>query len=313
MKPLRIVALLSLLVLLSFTNPPKDTRFQYTFKVGDRYQLTQVVKQTMKQSIPAMGDATVEISSESVLALNITSVTATGAKIDTHFEKMKIWTKLPMGMGDMTLDSEGDAEDSQTKVVKSIMNKTFYFTITKQGVIEKVEGTENLFTDLEKLDLDDATLNAFKAQFKQSLNDQSMKARLEQALVSYADKKVKIGDTWSTTTANEVMGMPTRIAQTWSLKSAEAAKASIRAEGSVASTDKDKVMDLPNGIRGKLNVGGKQTLAAVVNPKTGWPVETKVNAEVKGIMTFLAGGMMPSDMEVPIETVAEGVHKIVKR
>lgn len=313
MKPLRIVALLLLLALVSFTNPPKDTKLQYTFKVGDRYQLTQVVKQTMKQSIPAMGDATVEISSESVLALNIASVTATGAKIDTHFEKMKIWTKLPMGMGDMTLDSEGDADDSQTKVVKSIMSKTFYFTITKQGVIEKVEGTENLFTDLEKLDLDDATLNAFKAQFKQSLNDQSMKARLEQALVSYADKKVKIGDTWSTTTANEVMGMPTRIAQTWSLKSAEAAKASIRAEGSVASTDKDKVMDLPNGIKGKLNVGGKQTLAAVVNPKTGWPVETKINAEVKGIMTFLAGGMMPSDMEVPIETVAEGVHKIVKR
>jgi hypothetical protein len=313
MKPFRIVAMLSLLAVMAFTVPPKDIKLQYVFKVGDQYALTENTKQTIKQSIPAMGDVTVEVAAESVLALKIAVLTATGAKIEAHYEKMTINTKLPMGQGDMNIDSDGAADNPQNKVVKSMMNKMFSFTITKQGVIEKVEGLDNLFSDFESLGLDDATINTFKEQFEQSMNESSMKATLGQSLISYSDKKVKIGDTWRTTTSGQVLSVPTQIAQTWSLKATEAAKATVHADGAVASTDKDKVMNLPNGIKSKLAASGKQKLVASVNPKTGWPTDVKVNSEVKGIMTLLAGGMIPADMDVPIETVAESVHKIVKR
>jgi len=313
MKPLRIVALLSLLAVMSFTTPPKDIKLQYLFKVGDQYALTQTTKQTIKQSIPAMGDVTVEVAAESVLAMKVATLTPTGAKIDAHYEKMSINTKLPMGQGDMAIDSDGTEDNAQNKVVKSMMNKMFSFTITKQGVIEKVEGLNNLFSDFESLGLDDATINAFKEQFEQSMNETSMKATLAQSLITYSDKKVKPGDTWSTTTSGQVLSVPTQIAQTWRLKGTEATKATVQADGAVASTDKDKVMSLPNGIKSKLAANGKQTLIASVNPKTGWPTDIKVNSEVKGIMTLLAGGMIPADMDVPIETVAESVHKIVKK
>lgn len=313
MKPFRFVAMLSLLAVMAFTVPPKDIRLQYVFKVGDQYALTQTTKQTIKQSIPAMGDVTVEVAAESVLAMKIAVLTATGAKIEAHYEKMSISTKLPMGQGDMNIDSDSNEDNAQNKVVKSMMNKMFSFTITKQGVIEKVEGLDNLFSDFESLGLDDATINTFKEQFEQSMNETSMKATLAQSLISYSDKKVKIGDSWRTTTSGQVLSVPTQIAQTWSLKGTEAAKATVQADGAVASTDKDKVMNLPNGIKSKLAASGKQKLVASVNPKTGWPTDVKVNSEVKGIMTLLAGGMIPADMDVPIETVAESVHKIVKR
>jgi hypothetical protein len=293
--------------------PIKDIRLQYVFKVGDQYALTQTTKQTIKQSIPAMGDVTVEVAAESVLALKIATLTTTGAKIEAHYEKMSINTKLPMGQGDMNIDSDAKEDNPQNKVVKSMMNKMFSFTITKQGVIEKVEGLDNLFSDFESLGLDDATINTFKEQFEQSMNETSMKATLGQALISYADKKVKIGDTWRTTTSGQVLSVPTQIAQTWSLKGTEAAKATVLADGAVASTDKDKVMNLPNGIKSKLAANGKQKLVASVNPKTGWPTDVKVNSEVKGIMTLLAGDMIPADMDVPIETVAETLNKVVKR
>jgi len=305
--------MLSLLAVMAFTVPLKDVKLQYVFKVGDQYTLTQTTKQTIKQSIPAMGDVTVEVAAESVLAMKIATLTATGAKIDAHYEKMSINTKLPMGQGDMDIDSDGPAESAQNKVVKSMMNKAFSFTITKQGVIEKVEGLNNLFSDFESLGLDDATINTFKEQFEQSMNETSMKATLAQSLISYSDKKVKPGDTWSTTTSGQVLSVPTQIAQTWRLKGTEATKATVQADGAVAATDKDKVMNLPNGIKSKLAANGKQILIASVNPKTGWPTDVKVNSEVKGIMTLLAGGMIPVDMDVPIETVAESVHKIVKK
>jgi hypothetical protein len=313
MKPFRIVAMLSLLAVMAFTVPPRDIKLQYVFKVGDQYMLTQTTQQTLKQTIPAMGDITVEVSAESILSMKAAVLTPTGAKFDTHFEKMKMKTKLPMGQGDVDLDSEGEGDNAQNKVVKSLMNKTFSFTITRQGAIEKVEGLDNLFSDLDKLDLDDATLNAFKEQFQQLLNEQAITALLEQALVNYADKKVKTGDTWRNTSHGQVMGFPTQVAQTWTLKSAESAKATISGEGAVMSTEKDKVIDLPNGIKSRATVNGKQTLTASVNPKTGWPVETKFKSEVKGIMTLLAGGMIPADMDVPIETTAESVYKIVKK
>jgi len=313
MKPLRIVALLSLLAVMAFTVPPKDIKLQYVFKIGDQYVLTQTTKQTMKQTIPAMGDIIVEVYGESILSMKAAVLTPTGAKFDTHYEKMKLKTKLPMGQGDVDIDSDGETDNAQNTVVKSLMNKTFSFTITKQGVIEKVEGLDNLFVDFDKLNLDDASLNAFKEQFKQLLNEQAVKALLEQALVNYADKKVKVGDSWRNTSQGQIMGLPTQVAQTWTLKNAESTKVLIFAEGAIMSMDKDKIIDLPNGIKSKATTNGRQTLTASINPKTGWPVETKFNSEVKGIMTFLAGGMIPADMDVPIETLAESVYKIVKK
>jgi hypothetical protein len=314
MKPFRIVAMLSLLAVMAFTTTPvKDVKLQYVFKAGDQYALTQTTKQTIKQSIPAMGEVTVEVAAESVLALKIASLTPTGARIDAHYEKMTINTKLPMGQGDMNMDSDGADDNAQNKVVKSMMNKMFSFTITKLGIIEKVEGLDNLFTDFEKLELDDATLNTFKDQFQQSMNEKSMKSSLEQALISYSEKKVKVGDTWRSTSWGQTLSFPMQVAQTWSLKGADGAKASIAADGTIAATDKDKVVSLPNGIKSKLDASGKQALLGTVNPKTGWPTETKINSEVKGVMTLLAGGMIPADMEVPIETITESVHKILKK
>lgn len=311
MKPFRFIVML--LALTAFTSAPKDVKLQYLFKVGDQYALTQTTKQTIKQSIPAMGDVTVEVYAESTLKLKVALLTATGAKIEAQYEQMKINTKLPMGQGDMNIDSQGEADNAQNKVVKSMMGKPFSFTITKQGVIEKVEGLENLFSEFESLGLDDATLNTFKEQFQQSMNEKSMKASLEQVLISYSDKKVKVGGTWTNTTEGQVLSFPTQIAHTWSLKGSEAAKASIQAAGAIASTDKDKVVSLPNGIKSKLSASGKQATVGSVNPKTGWPIEMKTNSEVKGIMTLLAGGMIPADMEVPIETITESTHKVVKK
>jgi hypothetical protein len=71
-------------------------------------------------------------------------------------------------------------------------------------------------------------------------------------------------------------------------------------------------MSLPNGIKAKTNLSGKQSTKSKVDTKNGWPTETKVLSEIKGTLTLLAGGVFPSDMEVPMEIVTESTFLITK-
>jgi hypothetical protein len=309
MKQLRFLALF--LVLTAFAFPAKDVKLQYTFKVGDKFQWEQVSHQAIKQSIPGMGDVNVEVNVSATTDLKIAELTSTGAKVEITYTKMKLSTKSQMGSMDM--DSEGSQDNMQNKTIKAMMNKPYFFKITKAGIVESVEGTEALTADFGALGLDEATLKAVKQQFEQMLNSDTQKASLAMAIVTYPDKKVKVGDTWTSTAGSQTMNFSTKVDNTLTLKSFDAAKAAISIDGVITTTDKEKVVSLPNGIKSKLDVSGKQASTANVDQKNGWAVDMKTVSEIKGIMTLLAGGMIPSDMEVPIEIVTETDYKLTKK
>lgn len=311
MRTIRFALPVAFIILTAFSYPAKPIKLEYTFKVGDQYEMSQVSTQNIKQDIPGMGEVKIEVAVEGSMLFKIAEVTATGAKMETSYTNLKMVTKNPFA-GNVTLDSKGPDDQPQNKVVKAILGKPFFVYMTRQGVIEKVENAENLYSGLGSIGLDSAMVLQMKASLQQSLGEPSIKASLEMALANYPTEKVAEGATWKNSTAT-AMSFPMVIENTWTFTKLEGPLALLDCEGTVRTTDKEKVTSLPNGIKTKSDLNGRQMIKAKVDAKSGWPTELKTLSEIKGNMMLLAGGMIPEDMNVPMEIVSENTFTIVKK
>jgi hypothetical protein len=308
---IRIVSLAILFIAgASFSTLEKDVNLEYTFKVGDQYEWLQTTSQTVKQTIPGMGDVSIDIKMEGAFDLKVLELTATGAKIEMRYARLKVESKSPLA--DVNFDSNGDVDNTQNKIVKSMVGKQFSFTMTKRGIIEKVEGSENLLSGLSELGLDEAAQARAKQMLNETVGENSVKASLGTGFLSYPDKKIKAGDHWKQSSVLP-LSLPLTISNDWSLKAVDGPVATVQADGEFSTAEKEKITTLPNGIKSKVDLGGRQVLSGKVNVKTGWPTGIKVLSEIKGKMLLLAGGMIPADMEVPMEITTESVYTINKK
>jgi hypothetical protein len=72
-------------------------------------------------------------------------------------------------------------------------------------------------------------------------------------------------------------------------------------------------VDLPNGLRAKVDLTGTQSTKSVIDVATGWPITMSLKAELKGKMLLLAGGFIPMDMEMPTRIRTETTYTITKK
>lgn len=276
-------------------------RLEYTFQLGDEYRITQNTSQTIRQFI--MGT---EQHGENVYAgeikIRVIELTKTGARLEAQFIKLKNTSKSIMG--DLTMDSEGTDETVQNRVFKAMMRKSFFIVLNKSGRVEHVEGEENLWSGVSAIDLGNGTEVPLKMTLNQMLSKSALKSNVEQAMVYYTDKHVKPGDSW--TSKNEFpMDFPIQIDNSWSLVKLTDARANVSANGIYTTTDREKVLTLPNGMKAKVDLIGTQSMEASVSTKTGWPTALSIFSKLKGKMVLLAGGLFPMDMDIPMEILTE--------
>ncbi|HEY9047322.1 MAG TPA: DUF6263 family protein, partial [Ohtaekwangia sp.] len=224
------------------------------------------------------------------------------------YSKIKMLMKMPAPMGDIAMDSEGDAENMQNKLMKSMTQKPFFIFMNKQGAIEKVEGTEKLYSGISEIGLDAAAAEQAKQSLQQALSEQSIKASIEASLIQYAAVKVKTGDTWKNSVST-ALSFPMQINNTWKFENLEGSIATVNSDGIIVTTDKEKVITV-NGLKAKVDFTGHQMTKGKVDIKTGWPSEMQLVSEIKGTMKLLAGGMIPSDTDVPMTILSEGTFTI---
>jgi hypothetical protein len=308
---MRILSLVIIAFVLFGFHLAADLNLQYRFKVGDEYEYVQVSRQNAVQTLPGMGDMKMDGTLGGTMLMKIKSVDENGAaRIETQYMKLKMVTNS--FIMSLNMDSEGSQEEDGNKIMKSMTGKTFFFTLTKTGKVEKVEGVENLYSGLASLDLEDEVVNKTKKTLQQTINERSIKTLLENGLISYPDKSVKAGDKWNTSTVQAV-NFPMNIENTWSLKDSDANTATVLSEGKLTTIDKEKVNNLVNGMKSKSDLAGTQNVNGKVDLKSGWPKEIKIVSDLKGTMTLLAGGLIPQDMEIPMTVNIETSYTIVKK
>lgn len=302
---------LILFVMLSFGHVQGQVTLQYKFKTGDEFEYVQRSKQNAVQVLPGMGEMKMDGALGGTMHLKIKSVDEKGtARIEAQYSKLKMVTNS--FIMSMSMDSEGSQEEAFNKIMKAMTGKPFFFSLTKTGKVENVEGVENLYSGLGSLELDSDVVSKAQKTLKQTINDKSVKTLLENGLVTYPDQALKTGDSWNTSSIQSV-NFPMTIENTWSLKSSEAAGAVVSCQGTLKTIDKEKVNNLVNGMKSKSDLNGNQNMTANVDVKTGWPKEVKILSDLKGTMTLLAGGMIPQDMEIPMTVKIETDYAIRKK
>ncbi len=303
-----LICVASFVLVTAFIPNPRSIKLEYAFKVGDGYTMTHNTRQTIKQSI--MGtDQTGNNDYSSTMKLKVVSLTPSGGRLEVQIVKMK--NSMKNMMGETVMDSDGPADNAQNKILKSMMEKPFFINMTKDGIVEKVEQAENIWSGVDKLEIDESTRSTLKTTIGQFVNEGSLKTIFEQGLIRFPDKKVKYGDTWNSKTGL-AMDFPIQCDNSWMLESVESGKAVVNGAGVYTTTDKDKVIALPIGLNAKVNLNGNQKVKTQLSVKTGWPGNVDIRSELKGTMFLLAGGMLPQDMEVPMEVISETTYKLDK-
>lgn len=307
---MKTISLISFVfVAFGFSLNPNAVRLEYVFKVGDEYVMSQSTKQLLKQTI--MGtEQKGENEYTGDMQMKVKEVTSDGAKIEMQFMKLK--SKSVTVLGEVLMDSQGDGEQVQNKMLKAMMNKPFTVTANKFGQIVNVEGAENLWSDLSSMNLDDQAAATAKQTLQQFMDNSALRSNIEQAMVRYSENKVKAGDKWNSRTELP-MDFPIKVDNSWSLVSLNGGTAKVNADGIFTTTDKEKTIDLPNGIKAKVDLNGAQQVKSTVNVKTGWATDMIIHSELKGKMVLLAGGMLPENMDVPMEIVTDTSYKIMKK
>lgn len=294
----------------AFTFVPADTPLEYKFKAGDVYELQQETTQAIKQTIPGMGEMTVDTKMSGAMSFKVLEKTANGAK--TEFSFLKIKMNMKTGQGEVALDSEGDQANPMNKVMKVLTSKPLIVHLAKNGTIEKIENAENIAAGISELGLDEGTLAAAKQSLNQYLSENTLKSSIEAALVQYPTSgKAAIGSTWKTSMAGPGV-IPTRFDNTWTLSKVEGGVASVTCDATISSVDKDKEITL-SGFKAKSDLSGQQAVKSKIDVQTGWPTEIKSMAEYKGNITILAGGQIPEDMNIPMEISMESTFTVVKK
>lgn len=300
----------SALLLMAFCLPVAEVKLVYRFTKGDQYEWSQVTSQVTKQDIPGMGELTVNLEIRGAMLLRIDQVSSAGARVEAKYTRLKVSSNAPLM--NLNMDSESDEVTLNNKMVKSMVGKVFYFTLSEHGKISGLEGTENLFSGLNDLGLDEASLANARQLMKQTLSPESLKASLQMGLLTYPEKNINPGERW-TSKSTLAMNFPMEVSNDWLLKKVENDEATIESDGVLATVDKEKITALPNGIKSKIDLSGRQALVGKVRLASGWPSEMKLLSEIKGKMILLAGGMIPEDMDVPMEITTESRFTITKK
>ena len=307
MKTISLISFVA--IAFGFSLYPNAVKLEYVFKVGDEFVLSQSTKQTLRQTI--MGtEQKGENEYAGDMRLKVKEVTSNGATIEMQFVKLK--SRSVTVLGEVLMNSEGDAEQVQNKMLKAMMNKPFTVTANKFGEIVNVEGAENLWSDMSSINLDDRDAATAKQTLEQFMDNSALKSNIEQAMVRYSESKVKEGDKWNSMTELP-MDFPIKVDNSWSLISLSGGTAKVNADGIFTTTDKERTIELPNGIKAKVDLNGAQQLKSTVNVKTGWATDLLIHSELKGRMILLAGGMLPENMDVPMEIVTDTTYKITKK
>jgi hypothetical protein len=296
------------IVAFGFSIHPDGLKLEYVYKVGDEYVMSQTTKQGLKQTILGT-EQTGGNEYVGDMTLKVKEVTSDGAKIEAQFLKLRI--RSVSLLGEIVTNSEGDLEQVQNKMVKSMMNKPFMVTANKVGQIVNVEGAENLWSDIASMNLDQQSAAPAQQLLKQFINNKALKSNIEQSMVHYSENKVNEGDKWNSNL--DLPNFPIKVDNSWSLTGVKGGIASVNADGIFTTADKEKTIELPNGFKAKVDLNGAQQMKSTVNVKTGWARDLSLHAEMKGKMLLLAGGMLPMDVEVPMEIITDTSYKITKK
>lgn len=303
----RLLAIVMIIVISAFTNPPKELQLRYVFKKGESFEWTQTVMQV--QNIAVAGqEIKNEVGTKVNTLMKTLEVSNSSAKFEIEYTSISMKTKSMQG--DLTMDSEGDTTNALNKIVNQMKGKKFTFSLSKFGTVESVENIENVWSGLGKIT--DPMATQMKAQIEKSFGKTEFKKSIENSLAYYTDQKVQSGSTWKQKVSG-ASDLPLQTDNVWTLESVNEPTAVVISDGVITTTDTTKVIPMMGAFKATANLKGRQVTKSTISLAHGWPQTCKSYSEIKGKMMLLAGGQIPEDLPMQMEITTEAEYVLKKK
>lgn len=230
---------------------------------------------------------------------------------DMEVKYEKLTTDIP-AYGKMVFSSaKNDEEDILSRVLAELTNKPFSIKMGKNGRIRETNINDSLFARIfDKFpELSGLPKSYMEIQIKGAYNEEAFKSNIEKTTTIFPDKPVSKGDKWLINTKSGA-GMNLNVETTYELKDITRSYYKIYGESKAETADKDTYVESFGsfGSPTKTDMKGTMISEIMIDRKSGWIIEGKINFELQGGI-YMKGPENSDELQIPMNSKSEIVIK----
>lgn len=189
-----------------------------------------------------------------------------------------IYMKSANEKGTNEYDSSKDIgkNDINSNLMTSLIGRAFTIKLTPVGEVKEIKGFDELIKTWTSNTTEQDSL-------KKLFGNDALKEQVEQMFKLYPDKKVNVGDKW-TTDMSISSGIPMSIKTTLQLKDKKNGIATIDENSKIGMNGDKSVMDF-GGLKFKLNLSGDQNGTIKIKENPGLITNREITQKITGTMS----------------------------
>lgn len=229
--------------------------------------------------------------------------------IEARYLEVNSRTVAPTG--DISFGSNAEHKDDISVVIKAMIkamvNKPYTVLVTDAGEIVSVTGLDEILAEMESdlASLPRARRRTAEDQVKAGFGAEPTKSLMEMCFMKDPERELRAGLVW-TTRDTTVVGENKMIAD-YQCKidnlDQEAIHTSVT--GTI-QTDRNSKPIIANGAEVKTQLDGSVRGKNLLNPHTGWCIETEQLYDITGYVTYSMGG---NTMDIPLKMTVKATIK----
>lgn len=296
--------LLQVVIALLLITPSKSQKIHLALNLqkGEKYDQIQNSKVSVTENVNGQ-DMEIVMTVYGKTEYVIKDITEQFYNMEVTYKNMNLEMQLPQGTMQYS-SSKKDTSDLVSTLLSNMTNKPFYIQMSKTGKVQQVVGFDSLLDNMvKKMNVSAAQKQAFKDRMTKAFGAKAMKGSIETVTSIFPDKPVAKNDHWVINTQLE-SAMSANLQETFEYKGSTDSTSLIHAEGKIQTANKDAYIET-NGMPLKYDLTGTLNGDFVVDKKSGWIVEAKINQQIKGTAEIKDNPKTPGGMSIPMSIKGE--------
>jgi hypothetical protein len=240
------------------------------------------------------------ITASAKTSFKVLDIKDTVYNLEVKYENIGMRMQMPGMASALEFNSaKQDTLDIPSTVLKDMVNKPFFVSLSKTGRVLAVKNIENIMNGVfNSMTMDTTQKAQLKTQFMQSFGEKAFKGNLEQTMAIYPDAKVAKNDTWNVNTkAESVVALNVR--SVYQLKDITDGYYLIHGDATMVMAG-DAAIVQTNGMPIKYNLAGTITSDIKADKASGWIMEAKLKQNITGTLQIMDNPKVPGGMTVPM-------------
>ncbi|WP_143309742.1 DUF6263 family protein [Chitinophaga vietnamensis] len=307
----KLLGLTIMMMTLAFTASAQEyVALDYRFEKGQLFELEQKSRSETYMTVNDIVQRTTR-DYNNVIAIEVTSIEPGKVLLTFRYKDLKF--NFNAKNQNIFVDAKvtNDKEPFQAGL-KKMLDQPFTVEITSTGIINKVDGLDNILSNAENAfsSLKSDEQEAYKKLMTDQFGTSAFRGWLEQLLIMYPAHGIKTGTQWE---ENIPMrgGLIGSIDLYWNLQTWDSQTAKIGGAAKI-KTDKVQEITLEDDIKATAEISGTTQSNYLINRSSGLPSICVQNTDMNGQYTYKANKAkgFKRDLKVPVKVVTNASYKI---